>query len=55
MSLIKVYGRIKVRFKRQQKWRKTEIEAIQGIAKNVLQTFRKAFSGKLLSINTGHL
>lgn len=56
VSLIKVYGRIKVRLKRQ-KWRRKKPqkpEEIQGTAKTVLQSFRKAFSGEFLSINTGH-
>jgi len=55
VSLIKVYGRIKVRLKKQQTWRKKETEEIQRTAKNLLQTFRKVFSGKFLSISTGRV
>lgn len=51
--LIKVYGRIKVKLKRQ-KWRGKNPEEIQGTGKRVLQSFRKAFPGEFLSINTGH-
>lgn len=53
VSLIKVYARIKVRLKRQ-KWReKKNPEEMQGTAKTVLKSFRKAFSGEFLSINIG--